>query len=105
MTDTQTCRCQETRKQVGTKITMCTVEDYQMNLTVGHSEGTTSSNYGVNLQNGPLSMMVMMLVMIMMIVMFLLMLVELNFLDGLFCILDQLPQLPTSRRSPCTRWL
>ena len=132
-------RCQETRKQVGTKITMCTVEDsqcvnigwcspilaarpvngqilqnmakngcflaiilqkkhfsatptvntlwdYQMNLTVGHSEGTTSSNYGLNLQIGPLSMMVMIMVMIMMIVMFLLMLVANRCLDGLFCI-------------------
>ena len=59
-----------------------------MNLTVGHSEGTTSSNYGVNLQNGPLSMMVMILVMIMMIGMFLLMLVAIHFLDGLFCIFD-----------------
>ena len=59
-----------------------------MNLTVGHSEGTTSSNYGLNLQIGPLSMMLMIMVMIMMILMVLLMLVVNRCLDGLFCIFD-----------------
>ena len=57
-----------------------------MNLTVGHSEGTTSSNYGLNLQIGPLSMMLMIMVMIMMILMVLLMLVVNRCLDGLFFI-------------------